>query len=287
MQNDTLNIDRIKTLLAGQTDWRAAVEKTVGYLIAEGQCFSSGEVARWLRICEPSLVFSVPRLGEHIRDMFYSGSMPQYPDDGWGNPVSPSQMPRTTQGFTRTPAGVEVMVYCPDSSEGFAHGFEVDIPRPGEAPTQYPVRSNITHGVSGGGAARAFANNVLSSGTPGTSQTSKAAVQITGAHAKPIVSLKASVQQDRRLQVPRAAFEALVHFCGVTLRGGDPVFVLVGSNRATITLLDPNNGAKKYDLWSDSGRVSFPSTTTPFNPGDTFLVDVAPTGLTVDLTITV
>ena len=201
MQNDTLNIGKIKALITGQTDWRAAAEATIEYLIAEGQCFSSGEVARWLRICEPSLMFSVPSLGVYIRDLFDNQNMPQYPDDGWGQPVYPSQVPRTTQGFTRTPAGIEVMVYCPDQQEGFAHGFEVDIPKPGGADTQYPTQSP---NVPQGGVAPALFTG--SGNTVIPNKPKAATVKITGAHAKPIVSIKATVQQDGRLQIPRSAF---------------------------------------------------------------------------------
>lgn len=249
------------------TDWRATCNALIEHLVEEGECFSSGELARWMRIYRPDLKFSVPNLGGYVRDLYYACTLPQYADDGEGNgPCNPTQVPRTTEGLGRTPAGVEVFVYAPNGDAGYAHNFEVDIPQPGGPATQYSTNA-----------------------TPGTPKTPAAAgdgVVIAGS-AKPLMALKATVQQDRRLQVPRAAFEAFVHFCGATMRGGDPVYVKVEMDKATITLADPGDGAKEYNLWADSGRVSFPSPSTPFNPGDTFLVNIAPNGLTVDLTVKV
>jgi len=241
------------------TDWRMACNALIDHLIEEGECFSSGELARWMRTFRKDLIFSVLTVGSHVRDLYYACTFPEYADDGEGNgPCLPCQVPRVTQGLGRTPVGVEVFVYAPNEDDGLAHNFEVDIPKPGDAPTAYPS-------------------------PPPAPAKPKGRVTITGKN-QPLVALKATVQQDRRLQVPRAAFEAFVHFCGVTMRGGDPVYILVEDDKATITIDDPNNGAKKYDLWADSGRVSFPSQTTPFNPGDVYRVDIAPTGLTVDLT---
>lgn len=257
----------IKAALDGHADWHPAANALVDHLIAEGECFSSGEVARWMRIHRPDLRFSVPTLGEHVRDLYYAGSMPQYPDDGYGVPMPPTQVPRTTQGLCRTPAGIQVFVYCPEAQKGFAHNFEVDIPTPGGAATVYPNPPPV--------------QTQPASGAP--------TIQITGASNVPLVALKATVQQDRRLQVPRSAFEAFVHFCGIPMKGGDPVYVLIEADKAVITLADPGNGAKPYDLTRDRGRVSFPAMpgTQPFEPGDVFMVNIAPAGLTVDLTLKV
>lgn len=263
----TTTDDLVKLYLTGLpdqpgADWREYVNDLVDHLVSNMMCFSSGEIARWLRMFKPDLRFSVLSIGEHLRDLFYANGLGMFPDDGEGNgAVTPAQVPRITTGLGRTPAGVEVFVYAPSEDLGLAHPFEVDIPKPGGQATTYPS-------------------------PPPPPAKKKDAVTIAG-QAQPLVALKATVQQDRRLQIPRAAFEAFVHFCGITLRGGDPVYVAVENDKATITVDDPGNGAKKYDLWADSGRVSFPSTTTPFNPGDVFLVNIAPTGLTVDLTQTV
>jgi hypothetical protein len=240
-------------------DWREVVNDLVDSLVMEMACFTSGELARWLRMHRPDLVFSVLSVGSHLRDLFYANGLGQYADDGEGNgPVPPAQVPRTTQGLGRTPAGVEVFVYAPNEDEGLAHPFEVDIPSPGGQATAYPT-------------------------PPPPPAVKKDPVTIAG-QAKPLAALKATVQKDRRLQIPRAAFEMFVHFCGITLRGGDPVYVQVEPDEAIITVDDPGNGAVKYDLWADSGRVSFPSPGSPFTAGDTFLVNIAATGLTVDLT---
>jgi hypothetical protein len=101
------------------------------------------------------------------------------------------------------------------------------------------------------------------------------------------MDLKATVQKDARLQVPRAAFEAFVHLQNTPMKGGDPVWVKVETDKATISVTDPGDGFKQYDLWAHSGRVSFPSPAMPFNPGDVYLVNIDPSGLTVDLTQTV
>jgi hypothetical protein len=230
---------------APNTPWRDLVTDLTAYLVQGGLCFSSGEIARWLRINRPAEVFAVGSVGEHVRDLFYGGAFGTY-----------TMVPRTTQGLGRTPAGVEVFVYAPDDQDGWGHEFEVDIPRPGGAATTYPDLS---------------ANMPPNFPAPSPSKPA-------------VVALKASVQKDARLQVPRAAFEAFVHFCNTPMRGGDPVWVKVENDKAVITITDPGNGAKQYDLWADSGRVSFPSQTAPFTPGDVYLVNIAPAGLTVDLT---
>jgi len=267
------------------TDWRSVVNGLCDFLISEGHCFSSGELARWLRQYRKDLRFSVPRLGEHVRDAFYAGTMTEYPDDGSGLPAYPSQVPRQTQGLGRTPAGTQVFVYCPDQTAGFGHNFEVDIPRPGDADTSYPDASLVTPVVT------PASPTVGLSGVPvptSTQAPAPAGVSITGA-AKPLVELKAKVHDDRRLCVPRAAFEAYVHFCGQPMKGGDPVFVKVETDEATITLTDPGDGASSYDLSTSRGRVLFPAPPgeTPFTPGDVYLVNITPNGLTVDLTQTV
>jgi len=241
------------------TPWREVVTDTTEYLVNAGLCFSSGEIARWLRIFRPSEVFAVRSLGEHVRDLFYSGLFGTY-----------TMVPRTTQGLGRTPAGVEVFVYAPDDSTGYNHEFEVDIPKPGGAATAYPDLS----------ASASVPASPAPSTPPGTA---KSGVAINGS-SQPLVALKATVQKDARLQVPRAAFEAFVHFCNTPMKGGDPVWVKVENDKAVITIADPGDGSKQYDLWADSGRVSFPSQTAPFTPGDTYLVNIAPAGLTVDLT---
>jgi hypothetical protein len=247
-------------------NWREVANDLIDHLVANGECFSSGEIARWLRIHRDDLWFSVPNLGEHVRDLFYASGMASYPDDGFGNPVYPCQVPRTTQGLGRTPSGLQVFVYAVDQTAGFAHNFEVDIPKPGDAATSYPDDATV---------AAASAKQPQPKAQVG--------VTIQGS-SKPLVAMKATVQKDRRLQVPRSCFEAYVHFCGATLRGGDPVFVKVEADKATITVSDPGNGAKEHNLWATSGRVSFTSPGTPFNPGDVFLVNIAPNGLTIDLT---
>ena len=69
-------------------DWRGSVDALIQTLTSTNRCYSSGELARILRICAPSLRFAVPGIGEYTRDAFYGDNLPEY-DDGQGNPVAP------------------------------------------------------------------------------------------------------------------------------------------------------------------------------------------------------
>ena len=86
-----------------------------------GVCFSSGEVARVLRLSNPSLRFSVLRLGEFIRDLYQCNNLPTYSLSGGLYPV---QVSRYTEN------GTEVFVYGPTEDDCESHSFEVDIPKP-------------------------------------------------------------------------------------------------------------------------------------------------------------
>lgn len=253
----------IQDVLRTATDWRSAASALCDWYIEHNRCFSSGEIAYELRTHRPDLAFSVRTLGEHIRDLFYAGGMKDYVD-GYGDSNYPLQVPRTTQGLSRTPAGVEVFVYCPDQTEGFAHHFEVDIPKPGGQPQPAQRQRPATPPA-----------------TP--AQPPQPGVTITGsANGK----LTATVHADRRLCISRGTFEVFVHRTGKPMRGGDPVHIRFDPNgdKVQVTLdPDPNGGSVSYDLGATRGRVLFPSQGQPFNPGDTFTVIVDKDSLTVDL----
>ena len=119
-------------------DWRGSVDALIQTLTSTNRCYSSGELARILRICAPSLRFAVPGIGEYTRDAFYGDNLPEY-DDGQGNPVAPVQIGRMTQGLfpSRTGAGQMVFVYGPCQAACDVAEYEVYIPRPGRLP---PVR---------------------------------------------------------------------------------------------------------------------------------------------------
>jgi hypothetical protein len=253
----------IQDALTNAQDWRTAANDLCDWYIEHTRCFSSGEIACEIRTHRPDLAFSVTKLGEHMRDLFYSGGMKDYVD-GYGDSNYPMQVPRTTQGIGRTPAGVEVFVYCPDQTEGFAHGFEVDIPRPPaqrqphNAPQSAPARPQRQPRPQGGVTIKASANGKLT----------------------------ATVHNDRRLCISRGTFEVFVHKTGRPLRGGDPVHIQFDDTNDQIKITldpDPNGQSAAYDLASSRGRVLFPNQGTPFKVGDTFTVTVDKDALTVDL----
>ena len=253
----------IQDVLSTATDWRTAANALCDWYIQHNRCFSSGEIAREIRLHRSDIAFSVRTLGEHMRDLFYSGGMRDY-TDGYGDSNYPMQVPRTTQGLGRTPAGIEVFVYCPEQAEGFAHGFEVDIPAP---PSHRPQRQQVNAPQS----------------VPATSAPPpKSGVTITGSTNG---KLTATVHADRRLCISRGTFELFVHKTGRPLRGGDPVHIqFTDDDKVVVTLdADPNGKSASYDLGAARGRVLFPSQSQPFNPGDSFTVTVDKDGLTVDL----
>jgi hypothetical protein len=274
--------DSITQAVSGITDWRPAVDALIAHIIEEGECFSSGEIARHLRYVNPALMFSVPGIGEYIRDLFYAGSMPEYEiDDGYGTidnmPVS--QVSRLTQGLhpARTPAGLNVFVYCPDSTDGDNHDFEVYIPKPGETaetepqpvpPSQLPVTAPAA--------------------TPASSAPSgKTPVSIQGnASALSASDYKAAVNSENRLCVTRQAFEACVHMGGRPMKGGEPIFISFVDDEVNIS--QTPIGAKDegaYSLATERGRVLFTAQdpANPFVPGTVYTLKIGPGIIKVDL----
>jgi len=233
----------------------------LNFWVPAGRCFSSGEVASALRVHRPDLRFSVPGLGEFLRDLFYSQQMPNYPDamadDGTGNmalaPCPVTMSPRFTTGLypDRTPAGIQVFVYGPEVGACDAHEFEVFIPNPqkGETMASAPLPA-------------------LGTPQPTRGTTNGAPVTIGGIRT-PVGDVEATVAADGRLYIPRSAFEACVHLAGVPIRGGDPVFVKCTATEVEVTLVD-QPGATRYDLWAATGRIAFANPVVPFTPGDKF-----------------
>jgi hypothetical protein len=242
----------------------------VAFWTAQNRCYSSGEVAAVLREHRPDvMVFSVGSLGQTLRDLFYNGLLPSFTDEQ-GQSVPVMQFPRVTEGLfpDRTPAGVEVFVYGPNTQACLDHEFEVFIPNPrwGEKMADAPAPAM-------GQTAQAAADK--------TGRT-KSAVAIMGAKvaAQDIV---AKVWPDGRLCIPRNAFEAAVHLGGTPMRGGDSVFVKIGTGAVTVTLAktgDPDE--KSYDLSRDHGRVAV-TATPPYTPGLAYKVTVAAGVVIVDV----
>ncbi len=240
---------------AKSADWRTAALDLINFKVANGQAFSSGEIAAFLRTFRPDLRFSVTNLGEFIRDAFFKGELPCY-NDGQGNPVSPSQVPRTTVGKGRTPYGVQVFVYAFNQADGDAHDFEVDIPNPK---------------VQAGAASLPSSTPVKSPKPSAAPRTPKAA------NGK----LEAKVWADGRLLIPRVAVDAFVHATGRTLKQGDKLFVKVEATRVVVTI-DQTPGAHTYNLWADQGRITTKGAKNAV-PGNTYPITVDSEALIVDL----
>lgn len=258
--------------IANSPDWRTAVVDLLTAWIAAGRCFSSGEVASALRVHRTDLRFSVPNLGEYLRDCFYGGTLPTYPDvdDGYGNmvPLAVTMSPRTTVGLypDRTPAGIQVFVYGPEVGACDAHEFEVFIPNPaaGETMASAPTPAK---------------------GTPAPARGSQAGGKgpvTIGGSKTPAGDIEATVWPDSRIGIPRSAFEVAVHLAGTPIKGGDPVFVTCTATEATVTLADVA-GSTRYDLWTTGGRIAFANPAKPFVPGAKFKLDITAGKIVVKL----
>ena len=227
-------------------DWKTCAMDLIRWLVSNDRCFSSGEIAHYIRSHRPDVNFSVLDLGNQVRDWYYDRQIPCY-DSG----LYPAMVPRTTEGLYRTQSGVRVFVYAPHEAEGRTHDFEVDIPLP-PAVENRPVR-------------------VIPS-DPAT---------ITGSRRSDD-DLQARVRADRRCVVPRSAFEFFVHATGRTIRiGTDPVYITFFPGEVRITL-DAAPTSTPYHLWAGRGRVAFASTgSVVFTPGQQFPVYVTPGALIV------
>lgn len=237
----------------GIPEWLGATDALINLLVEERDCFSSGEIAAHLRTFKPDLRFSVTsNVGEHVRDRFYSDTMPLYPNpDGSYTPVE--RVPRTTGGFSRTPPGTEVFVYAPNYQDGVAYDFEVEIPKPGTQAALEP---------DGLPAKPAQAPNPLPKS------------HFVNLKARPAAkNLMATVHNDGRCCIPRSALEALLHATQTALKGGDSVFVIVDDDEARISL-DREKGAQAYQLSAARGRVLFPHPAHPFSVGDSFTIKI-------------
>jgi hypothetical protein len=239
--------DTPSTVLArAGNGWRTCAFDLIRWLIVNDRCFSSGEVAHYIRAHRPDVSFSVLDLGNQVRDWYYGQEIPSY-----GSGLYPAMVPRTTEGTYRTQAGVRVFVYAPNDAAGRAHDFEVDVPLPPAVegrPTRVPPSDPAT---------------------------------ITGSR-RTDDDLLAVVRADRRCVVPRSAFEFFVHATGRTIRiGSDPVHITFAGDEARITL-DPTPTSTPYHLWAGRGRVAFAAGAgTVFTPGQKFPVYVSPTALVI------
>lgn len=248
-------------------DWRQAAVDLVNFWIGQGRCFSSGEVAAALRIHRPDLRFSVPRIGETLRDLFWSNQMPPYADDGNGmGPASPTQIIRFCTGRfpDRTPANTEVFVYGPNQMACESHEFEIFIPKPGESMSDAPVPAvSLPASQTGMGTAM-----------------HSAGIQVYGAKIA-VNQIRASALSDGRLYIPRTAFEALCCLNGTPIRQGDSVYVKADDVKVEITLTDMGNSAKPRKLVDGKGSLTLQGKLVG---GSHFLCAVDKDKITIDLT---
>jgi len=269
MANAQITDMNLTNVLDGFTDWRQTVDALIAYWASEGKCFSSGECAAALREHRPDLKFSVLSVGSYLRDLFYAQTMPGY-DDGMGGTEQPVQVLRPCEGLypDRTPAGTEVYVYGADYDACDEHEFEVYIPCPwkGESVATAP--------------APAQGQTAMAQADP-TGKT-PTAVQILGAKIA-TKDIRCSVQPDKRLTVPRNAFEYAVSLGGHPLRGGDSVWAVQDGCIVTIYTENPGEtDQREYRLTTDRGRVLIPSAEAPFTPGNVFSINVSAGMLAID-----
>lgn len=236
--------------LMHERTWQDAVCTLIDHDCRTDTCFSSGELARTLRLERPDFRFHVTEIGEFVKDLFHQGAI-EY-RDRHGRVTPAVQVPRRTEGLSRTPANTEVFVYAPTPMIGAAHEFEVEIPRMGFTPTALE-RQRFA-------AATAIAN----------------------------AEMVATVHGDGRLCIPRRAFEQLSHATGVAIRGGDDVWIAVeiGTSGHNLRVyLDKRDGCQAYALSSERGRVrlSAPSQLAGFTPGDRFAIEIDQDALLISL----
>ena len=251
--------------------WRKAVLDLVTHWTGLTRCYSSGEVAATLRTHRPdAMVFSSPRVGELIKELFYNGQLPSYLDDQ-GQPVPVVQVPRITEGLypDRTRAGIEVFVYGSSVQACLDHPFEVFIPNPQKGETMADAP------------APAVAQTVLA-GLDKSGNT-RTAVAIMGDRLRN-QEILAKVWPDGRLCIPRNAFEAAVHLGGTPMRGGDPVYVRFDRNSVIVTFASSGvPDEKTYDLTADKGRIAVTPPAGMCSLGSGYKCSVAAGSVVVDL----
>lgn len=235
--------------IANERTWQDAACTLIDHYSATDTCFSSGELARALRLSRPDFRFAVTELGEFVKDLFHQGAV-EY-RDRHGRVTAAVQVPRRTDGRSRTPANTEVFVYAPTPVLGQAHDFEVEIPRPAFTPTALERQ------------------------------------RFAAAAAQANAEMIASVHGDGRLCIPRRAFEELSHATGVSIRGGDQIWIGVeqGATASLRVYLDQRAGCSAHGLQPARGRVRFcaPAQLSAFTPGSRFAIEVDGDGLSITL----
>lgn len=235
--------------ISRERTWQDAVCTIIDHYSLSDTCFSSGEIARTLRMERADFRFAVTEVGEFVKDLFHQGAI-EY-RDRHARVTAAVQVPRRTDGRSRTPAGTEVFVYAPTPVLGQSHDFEVEIPRPGFSPTALERQ------------------------------------RFAAAAAQANAEMVASVHGDGRLCIPRRAFEELSHATGVSIRGGDQVWVgaELGSPGVVRVYLEQRDGCAAHGLQPDRGRLRFtaPGSLPAFSSGARFAIEIDGDGLSIVL----
>jgi len=242
------NEDALKTAILKSGTWEDAVDDFIRCTTQIGQPFTSGHVTTILRVYRPEFKFKHEWIGERCQDKFYNQEIEF-------NGMPAVQVPRVCAGLGRTPAGTTVFVYGADDDDADTFPFELDIPKPGAGLTQMPQEHPIQQSVN------------IQPKAP-----SKA-------------DMKATVHADRRLCVPRIAFEGLMHATGRRFQAGDKAWVRFEDNPERVIVgLDQAPNAVHYDIARDRGRILFPKAGSgQFQHGDIFPIEIVNNELVVDI----
>lgn len=226
----------MQKVLTPATSWRQAASDLVDFYTATGSAFTSGHIVKELRTHRPDFAFRQRTVGEFVQDLFWNSKILYN-----GQPAV--QVPRTTTGQGRTPAGIDVFVYAPDQAEADGFDFEVDIPRLGNSPQT----------VS----------------TPSTQPTTNVAPPPAANE-----DFRCYVHTDKRLCIPRAAMDALSAKAQVTVTQDSEAFVSLDNDNAIVSF-SSHPGAVNYKLSSSRGRVLFPRPGHGvFEAGDVYQADL-------------
>ena len=256
-----MNDQEVKDIVANANSWREAAYKLIEALTSANECYSSGEIARYLRL-NTGYKFSALSVGSFIQEQFINDMLPLY-----GGSDAPVQYSRICQGLfpDRTPAGQLVFVYGLDLDACEEHDFEVCIPKPGKTVADDPKPQIIS----------------IKPVHPSTAADTGAPTPLTSK------TYLVKVHNCGRLCVPRQMFEDALHQGGKAFRAGDPVYISSEGTTAIVslaTLSDPNE--KVLTLTKDKGRVRFfcPLTGKNFSFGDVYEAKIMSNGnISIDL----
>lgn len=234
--------------IASSVDWQQAIVDFITASTSIGQPFTTGHITTAMRVYRPEFNFKHEWVSEKVQDLFYNNEVVF-------NGVPGVQVPRVCAGIGRTPAGTTVFTYAAEQSEALTFPFELDIPKPGAGlktmPTEHPIQAS----------------------SPAPNPPAQA-------------DMKATVHNDLRLCIPRAALEALFHVTGQAMRGNDAVWVRfdVNPDRVYVSVAQ-QQGAVSYDISAGRGRVLFPKAGSgQFEHGDIYAIEIDGKELAIDLT---